>query len=93
MIESHLKIAFRSFKKNKVFYFINLLRPATVLFCFLLIAIFVYNELSYYKYFATAKSIAVLMALLITIITVNFLVNKSNDCKPCKEFENAVIDV
>ncbi len=57
MLKNYLKIAFRNLKKNKIFSFINILGFAIGLTCFMLIAVFVYNELSYDKYPVNAKNI------------------------------------
>ncbi|HYJ64597.1 MAG TPA: ABC transporter permease, partial [Parafilimonas sp.] len=57
MFKNYFKIAFRNFNKNKVFSFINILGLAIGITCFMLIAVFVYNELSYDKYPADAKNI------------------------------------
>ena len=57
MIKNYFKIAFRNLQKNKVFSFINIFGLAIGLTCFMLIAIFVYSELSYDKYPAEAKNI------------------------------------
>src|SRR5450631_1366924 len=57
MIKNYLKIALRNLRKNKVFSFINIFGLAIGLTCFMLIAVFVYNELSYDKYPADAKNI------------------------------------
>ena len=50
MIINYLKIAFRNLVKNKTFSFINVFGLALGLACCLLIASFVYSELSYDKY-------------------------------------------
>ena len=50
-------MAWRNLRKNKVFSIINILGLAIGLTCFMLIALFVYNELSYDKYPAEAKNI------------------------------------
>jgi len=50
MFRNYLKTAVRSFTKNKVFSFINVFGLAIGLACFVLIAIFVFNELSYDRY-------------------------------------------
>jgi hypothetical protein len=57
MLKNYLKIAVRNLKTNKVFSFINIFGLAMGLTCFMLIAIFVYHELSYDKYPAEAKNI------------------------------------
>ncbi len=57
MIKNYLKIALRNLRKNKIFSFINIFGLAIGLTCFMFIAVFVYNELSYDKYPADAKNI------------------------------------
>jgi putative ABC transport system permease protein len=57
MIKNYFKIALRNLRTNKVFSFINIFGLAIGLTCFMLIAVFVYNELSYDKYPADAKNI------------------------------------
>ena len=57
MIKNYFKIALRNFSKNKVFSFINILGFAIGLTCFILIAVFVIDELSYDKYPAHAENI------------------------------------
>ncbi len=50
MIKSYLKIAWRNLAKNKTFSLINIIGLATGLACFILIALYVVDELSYDKY-------------------------------------------
>jgi len=57
MIKNYFKIALRNLKKNKVFSFINIFGLAMGLACCMLIASFVYSELSYDKYPEKAKQI------------------------------------
>src|SRR4029079_10193011 len=57
MVKNYLKIAWRNLTKNKVFSIINISGFAIGLTCFVLIAVFVINELSYDKYPAEAKNI------------------------------------
>jgi putative ABC transport system permease protein len=57
MFKSYLKSALRNFRKNKVFSFINIIGLAIGLTCFVLIAVFVIDELSYDRYPADAKNI------------------------------------
>jgi putative ABC transport system permease protein len=57
MIKNYFKIALRNLKRNKAFSFINIFGLAIGLTCFMLIAVFVYNELSYDKYPVAAKNI------------------------------------
>jgi len=57
MIKNYFKIALRNLKKNKAFSFINIFGLAIGLTCFMFIAVFVYNELSYDTYPINAKNI------------------------------------
>jgi putative ABC transport system permease protein len=57
MFKNNFKIAFRNLKKNKAFSFINIMGLAIGLTCCMLIAVFVYDELSYDKYPADASNI------------------------------------
>lgn len=57
MFRNYLKVAWRNLSKNKVFSFINILGLAIGLSCFLLIALYVMDELSYDKYNANADRI------------------------------------
>jgi len=57
MFKSYLKITFRNFRKNKTFSLINIIGLAIGLTCFVLIAVFVYDELNYDTYAADAKDI------------------------------------
>ena len=57
MIRNFIKIALRNLRKNKAFSFINIFGLAIGLTSFMLIASFVYNELSYDNYPADAKNI------------------------------------
>jgi len=57
MIKNYFKIAWRNITRNKTFSAINTFGLAIGLTCFMLIAVFVYNELSYDKYPAEAKNI------------------------------------
>ena len=57
MIKNYFKIALRNLNKNKVFSFINIFGLAMGLACCMLIASFVYSELSYDKYPEKAKQI------------------------------------
>lgn len=47
MLKNHLKIAFRNLRKQKAFSFINLFGLTTGLTCFLLIALYVFDEATY----------------------------------------------
>lgn len=55
MFKNYLKTAWRNLMKSKTFSFINIIGLAIGLTCFVLIAIFVFNELSYDRYAANAK--------------------------------------
>src|SRR3954468_9197826 len=54
MLRNYLKIAIRSLWKNKTFSFINIAGLAIGLSCFLLITLYVLDELSFDKYNANA---------------------------------------
>src|SRR5262245_27999450 len=56
MLKNYFKIAWRSLQKNRVFSFINVLGLAIGLTAFMLIAVYVYDELSYDKYPAKSKN-------------------------------------
>jgi len=57
MFKNYFKTALRNLMKNKFFSFINIVGLAIGLTCFVLIAVFVYDELSYDTYAANAKDI------------------------------------
>lgn len=57
MIRNYLKIAWRNLVKNKIFSFINIAGLATGLACFILIALYVVDELSYDRYNEKASRI------------------------------------
>ena len=57
MIKNYFKIALRNLSKNKVFSVINISGFAIGLTCFILITVFVVDELSYDKYPAQAENI------------------------------------
>ncbi|HEX5026899.1 MAG TPA: ABC transporter permease [Agriterribacter sp.] len=57
MIRNYFTTALRSFRKNKIFSFINVFGLAFGLACFILIAIFVLDELNYDTYPKDAKDI------------------------------------
>ena len=57
MIKNYLKIAWRNLVKNKTFSFINIIGLATGLACFILIALYVTDELSYDRYHEKADRI------------------------------------
>ncbi len=50
MLQIYFKIAWRNLQRNKIYSFINIIGLATGLCCFLLIALYVIDELSYDKY-------------------------------------------
>jgi putative ABC transport system permease protein len=56
MIKNYFKIALRNLRKSKAFSFINIFGLAIGLTCFMLIAVFVLNELSFDKYPAQARN-------------------------------------
>jgi putative ABC transport system permease protein len=57
MIKNYLKVAWRNLKKNKVFSFINVFGLSIGLTCCMLIALYLYNELSYDSYHKNANRI------------------------------------
>src|SRR6478752_7424441 len=57
MLKTYLKTAWRNLMKSKAFSFINVIGLAIGLTCFILIAIFVHDELNYDRYVADAKDI------------------------------------
>ncbi|WP_221394022.1 ABC transporter permease [Dyadobacter sp. NIV53] len=57
MLRNYLKIAFRNLLKHKAFSFINIAGVAIGLACFLLLALYVKDELSYDRYNANADRI------------------------------------
>jgi len=57
MFRSYLKTAWRNLMKNKTFSFINVVGLAIGLTCFILMAVFVFDELSYDKYPSDADNI------------------------------------
>ncbi len=57
MFKNYFKTAIRNLGKNRIFSFINVLGLAIGLACCMLIAVFVFDELSYDKYPAQAKQI------------------------------------
>src|ERR1700747_1671854 len=50
MFNSYFKIAWRNFKNNKIFSFINIIGLSVGLACCMLIAVYLNNELSYDRY-------------------------------------------
>lgn len=57
MIKNYFKIAWRNLWKNKTFSFINILGLASGLACFILISLFVIDELSYDRFYKKADRI------------------------------------
>src|SRR5687768_12418615 len=57
MIKNYFKVAWRNLLKNKVFSFINIAGLATGLTCFILIMLYVSDEISYDKYNQKAERI------------------------------------
>ncbi len=57
MLKNYLKIAWRNLRKNKMFSIINIAGLAIGLSCFLLIALFVLDELSFDKFYKNADRI------------------------------------
>lgn len=57
MIRNYFKIAWRNLVKNKTFSFINIFGLSVGLTCFMLIAAFVYDELSYDRYTSKAEQL------------------------------------
>src|SRR5215831_9476850 len=50
MIKNYLKVAWRNLMKNKIFSFINIIGLSVGLTCCMLIAVYLYNEVSYDRY-------------------------------------------
>ena len=50
MFKNYFKIAWRNLMKNKIFSFINIIGLSVGLTCCMLIAVYLYNEVSYDKY-------------------------------------------
>lgn len=57
MLKNYLKVAWRNLLRNKTFSFINITGLAIGLACFLMIALYVLDELSYDRYHDNAKNI------------------------------------
>ncbi len=57
MLRSYFKIAFRSLLNNKVFSLINILGLALGISCFILLSLFIFNELSYDSFHKNAAQI------------------------------------
>jgi putative ABC transport system permease protein len=50
MFKNYFKIAWRNLMKNKIFSLINIIGLSVGLTCCMLIAVYLYNEVSYDKY-------------------------------------------
>jgi len=57
MLRNYFKIAFRNFRKQKLFSLINLFGLTVGLSCFLLIALYIFDELTYDRFHKNADSI------------------------------------
>lgn len=57
MLKNYLKIAWRNLRRNKIFSFINIAGLAVGLSCFLLISVYVLDELSFDKFYKNADRI------------------------------------
>src|SRR5690242_16057827 len=57
MIKNYLKIAFRNLFKNKAYSFINLFGLTSGLACFLLVALYLFDELTYDSFYKDADRI------------------------------------
>ena len=57
MLKNYLKIAFRNLWKSKGFSFLNIAGLAIGLVCFILIALYVVDELSYDRFYPDAERI------------------------------------
>src|ERR1051325_3004436 len=57
MIKNYLKIALRNLARNKIFSVINIMGLAIGLSCFLLISLYVLDELSYDRFYSNADRI------------------------------------
>ena len=57
MLKSYFKIAWRNFKHNKIFSFINIIGLSAGLACCMLITLFILNEINYDKYQKNADNI------------------------------------
>src|SRR5215218_5342824 len=57
MLKNYLKIGFRNLNKHKAFTFINLFGLTIALSCFLLIALYVFDEMTYDSFHKKADSI------------------------------------
>src|SRR5688572_11857406 len=57
MFKTYLKIALRNLFKNKVYSFINVFGLTVGLSCFLLIALYIFDELTYDRFHTNADSI------------------------------------
>src|ERR1700760_4641478 len=57
MLKNYFKTAWRNLLKNKTFSLINILGLSIGITCFMLIAVYVYDELNYDRYPTEAKNI------------------------------------
>jgi len=57
MLKNYIKTAWRNLMKNKIFSFINIFGLTTGLTCFLLIALYVFDELSFDRFHKNADNI------------------------------------
>src|SRR5258705_3971529 len=57
MFKTYFRIAWRNFKNNKIFSFINIIGLSAGLACCMLIAVYLYNEVSYDKYHKNIESL------------------------------------
>src|SRR6185369_15368068 len=57
MLRNYLKIAWRNLMKNKIFSFINVFSLSIGLTCCMLIALYLFHELSYDSYHKNAKRV------------------------------------
>lgn len=57
MLKNYLNIALRNLRKNKIYSFINIFGLAIGIACFIVIGLYVYNELSYDRYHKNADKI------------------------------------
>lgn len=57
MFKNYFKTTIRNFRKNKIFSFINIIGLSIGLTCFVLIAVYVYDELNYDTYPSDSKNI------------------------------------
>src|SRR5687768_3656831 len=57
MLRNYLKTALRNISKQKVFSFINIFGLTTGLICFLLIALYIFDELTYDRFHKNGSSV------------------------------------